>query len=243
MRLRLPDDEDVAIRVWNALARGLMTVENVDIDNFPSASPDIFIPDFRTVKNFRLGYAQDAERRPITGFGLSPSTLEHLEIKVENLRSDLAELSHFRQLRTLHLSCHISSGIYGNSRKGLDFSISLPHLEALTLSYNYGVLAQLRFDVPSLDSLTVMWGLYTPLPSIHPRHIRMMSFTTDRIRLKKVIRDYILLSNALECITIDQWYRKEVKEEVTQTKLEGKASLLTQIIIEYTNGEVERIRV
>jgi len=34
-----------------------------------------------------------------------------------------------------------------------------------------------------------------------------------------------------------------VEEVVAQSKLEGMASSLTQIIIEYVNGEVERIGV
>jgi hypothetical protein len=240
MMLHLPDDENMAIRVWNLLARRLRGVENVVVDNFPSASSDIFVADLRTVKKFGLLCAYDAERPPITIFGLSPSTLKHLEIEVQNPSIDLAELSQFWQLRTLRLSCYISSD---NFSERFDFSVSLPHLETLTLSGNYGVLAQLRLDFPSLDLLMIR-GMDTQLPAIRPRHIRWLSpWTHDLVKLKKVIRDYILLSNALECITINYWQSDEVKEVVTQTKLEGKASLLTQIIVEHDNGESERIPV
>ena len=56
--------------------------------------------------------------------------------------------------------------------------------------------------------------------------------------------DCILLSNALECITINRpLERDDVNEVVAQSKLEGMASSLTQIIVEHGNGEVERIRV
>ena len=240
MTLYLPDDEDMAIRVWNILARGLKAVKNVVLDNFPSASPHIFVPDFGTVKKFDLTYACDAERRPITRFGLSPSTLGHLEIRVRNPSIDLAELPRFQQLHTLRLSCP-SSG----KKENLDFSISLPHLETLTLWGNYGILAQLRFNFPSLDLLTVTWEKNAQLPAVHPRHIQAsLSFKLSRIQLKKVIQDCILLSNALECITINHpLERDDVNEVVAQSKLEGMAPSLTQIIIEHRNGEVERIRV
>jgi hypothetical protein len=245
MTLRLPDEADIAIRVWNKLARGLKAVENVVIKNFPPTSPDIFMPDFGTVKNFSLSYADDdAEKPPITGFGLSPSTLEHLYIEVGNPSIDLAELSHFQWLRTLRLFCTVSIND-GDLSRGLDFSVSLPHLETLNLSGNYSILARLRFDLPSLDLLMLGWGLGTPLPAIHPRHIRWLIPSTLQygIELKKVIRDYVLLSNALECITINSYRRDEVKEVVAQTKLEGKAPSLTLIVVEHINGETERIQV
>jgi hypothetical protein len=150
MMLHLPDDENMAIRVWNLLARRLRGVENVVVDNFPSASSDIFVADLRTVKKLDLRSAY--ERPPIMIFELSPSTLKHLEIEVQNPSIDLAELSQFWQLRTLRLSCYISSD---NFSERFDFSVSLPHLETLTLSGNYGVLAQLRLDFPSLDLLMI----------------------------------------------------------------------------------------
>jgi hypothetical protein len=237
--LHLPDEADIAIRVWNKLARGLKAVKNVVIKNFPPASPDIFLPDFGTAKSFRTSYADDAAKPPITSFGLSPSTLEHLYIKVGNPSIDLAELSHFQRLRTLRLFC-TPFNLSGSP----DFSVSLPHLETLNLWGDYNALARLRFDLPSLELLTLSWAVYKPLPAIHPRHMRwFMLGTQDRIELKKTIRDYVLLSNALECITIDSFRRDEVKEVVAQIKLEGKAPLLAQIVVKHINGEVERIRV
>jgi hypothetical protein len=148
MTLYLPGDADIAIRVWNLLARGLKAIENVVIHNFPDASPDIFMPNFGTVKNFNFSCADYAEGPAIMEFGLSPSTLKHLEIEVGNPSIDLAELSHFQQLHTLKLFC-----IFLDNKSNLDFSISLPHLETLTLSGFYGLLGQLRFDLPSLDLL------------------------------------------------------------------------------------------
>jgi F-box-like len=239
MRLYLPEDADMAIRVWNILARGLKAVENVVIENFPSPSSDIFMPDFGTVKKFDLTCGHNVERPPITSFGLSPSTLKHLEIALDNPSIHLAELLHFQQLRTLHLGCS------GNKSESLDFSISLPHLKTLILAGGYGILARLRFNFPSLDLLTVIWNIDTPLPAIHPRHIQAsMPWRLSRVELKKAIRDCILLSNALECITINRpLERDDVNEVVAQSKLEGMASSLTQIIVEHGNGEVERIRV
>jgi hypothetical protein len=128
----------------------------------------------------------------------------------------------------------------------LDFSISLPHLKTLILEGVYRVLARTRFNFPSLDLLTVGWEIDAPLPAIHPRHIRaLMPSRLSQIQLKKVIQDCILLSNALECITIDHpLERDDVKEVVSQSKLEGIARSLTQILIEHINGEViERIHV
>jgi hypothetical protein len=239
--LHLPDDEYIAIRAWNILAKGLKAIENVFLENFPHASPDIFMPDFGTVKKFSLDSAADEGGTPITRFGLSPSTLKHLETQIRNPSIDLAELSHFRQLRTLCLLC-IYLDNEGNLNESLDFSISLPHLETLSLSGNYRVLARLRFDFPSLNLLTVIWKVDAPLPAIHPRHIRVSRLLIDEPR--KVIRDCILLSNALESITIDHiWEKDDVEEVVAQSKLEGMASSLTQIIVEHMNGEVERINV
>jgi hypothetical protein len=252
--LRLPDDIDMAIRVWNILARGLKAVENVFLEGFPPASPDIFIPDFGTVKNFHLA-AGDPEMPPFTRFGLSPSTLKHLKIEVKTRIIDLAELSHFQQLRTLYLCTYLDNE--GNLSESLDFSISLPHLETLTLSGNYRVLALLSFDFPSLDLLTVIWRPDSPLPAIHPRHIRVstpsiIQFIKGRLVIRDCISDCIRNcippSNALESITIDHISERddikdEVKEVVAQSKLEGMAPSLTQIIVEYRNGEVERISV
>ena len=133
-----------------------------------------------------------------------------------------------------------------NLGQRFDFSISLPHLERLALVGDYGIVAQLRLDFPSLDLLELeVWGFDIPLPTIHPRHIKAsISLKPSRIELKKVIHDYILLSNAVECITIDLPLEKDdVKEVFAQIKLEGKTSSLTQIIVEHNSGEVERIRV
>ena len=133
-----------------------------------------------------------------------------------------------------------------NLGQRFDFSISLPHLELLALVGDYGILAQLRLDFPSLYLLRLdVWGFDVPLPAIHPRHIQApMTLKPSRIQLKKVIQDCILLSNALECITINHpLERDDVNEVVAQSKLEGMAPSLTQIIIEHRNGEVERIRV
>jgi hypothetical protein len=197
MTLRLPDDENMAIRVWNLLARRLKGVENVVIDNFPSASSDIFVADLRTVKKLDLRSAY--ERPPIMIFELSPSTLKHLEIEVQNPSIDLTGLSQFWQLRILRLSCYISSD---NFSERFDFSVSLPHLETFTLSGNYGVLAQLRFDFPSLDLLTV-WGLDAALPAIRPRRLQAsIPFGRSRIEQKELIRNCMLLSNKLESITL-----------------------------------------
>ena len=168
---------------------------------------------------------------------------KRLYIEVRNPSIDIAELSHFQQLRTLELCCVDNEDNLG---EGIDFSISLPHLELLALLGDYDILAQLRLDFPSLYLLRLdVWGFDVPLPAIHPRHIQApMTLKPSRVELKKVIRDYILLSNALEYITINHpLERDDVKEVVAQSRLEGKASSLTQIIIEHKNGEVERIRV
>ena len=241
MRLYFPYDEDTAIRVWNIMGGAINAVENVVLKNFPSESPIIF--DLRMVKSFSLNGAEDTERCPITSFGLSPSTLEHLDIEVDNANIDLVDILHIRQLRTLRIFCS-----YYEADISFDFSISLPHLERLTLAGTYGNLARLRFDLPSLDLLRLV-GPSTdsnrPLPAIHPRHVQAsIPSRPSRVELKKVIRNYTLLSNVLESITINHpLERDDVKEVVAQSKLEGKASLLSQLIVEHENGEVERIRV
>jgi hypothetical protein len=175
MELYLPDDVDIAIRLWNILARGLKTVQNVLIVKFPSSPPDIFMPDFRLVKNFSLTSANGAERHPMTRFGLSPSTLEHLEIEVGYPNIELVEISHFRQLRTLKLD--IYSNDAGTLGESLEFSLSLPQLEILSLRGDYGVLAQLRLNFPSLNLLKLdIWQINPPLLAIHPRHIQLATY-------------------------------------------------------------------
>jgi hypothetical protein len=253
LTLRLPNWPE-ALGYWNRLAGGFKGIQEVTIHQYPLFPPDNpVIPDFTTVKYFKLTSVEEVEKLSITNFGLSPSTLEHLHIEVISTSIALRELSQFQQLQTLELVCIRSSSYQRRFCEGVD--ISLPRLMRLTLSGAYHILAHLSLDFPFLDLLTVhVQGYDGPLPAIAPRHIRwstesgnnwwLQQHTKDpQIERKQLAREFILLSDVLECITIEDPEKDRVVEVVSQCKLEGKAPSLTQIVVEHKNGNVERIQV
>jgi len=225
------------LRYWKMLARGFKTVQKIAIYNSPlGLDNDSIIPDLTTVKYFKL---TPIIVTSLMDFGLSPSALEHLHIGAASSGIAMRELSCFQRLHTLELDCF-------SSNRGESFNIYLLDLKNLVLRGEFGILAHLTLDFPSLDLLTIhVEGYGQQLPTISPRHIRwLLEYTEDQwIKRKKLARDFILLSNMLECITIEGPKNDEVVEVALRCKLEGKASLLTQIIVEHTDGEVERIQV
>jgi hypothetical protein len=192
-----------------------------------SALRDLVIQDSGSTEGFR-----------ISSLGIIPQKLEHLDFRTDWRLSNIEELSSFMQLRTLVIN------FLDNDSPSADLGdiwlpeINFPYLETLTLRHWYPHLHDVKFDLPSLQTLRLdFWDSHYKLPKVSPRHIywRNEKAREQEVGTKKAkhsMCQLVLLSSVIESITIEEVDKKLLLEVVAQCKAERRIPALEKVIVQ-----------
>lgn len=236
--------------VWSKIGKATSQLSLLNIDNFPSEwaifnTRESDWPSQLNLKSLELGLTTIGEAFPISLIDVSSEALRYLATFAELPLRDLADLSPYQQLHELKITCTCATAKPDDAIELPDLPLHLPRLHTLTLAMDYFILAQMRFEFPSLELLIIrVWNTHGKLPALSPRHIRLIFNLPRLIRNpNQALHDSLSLSSALQSFTVCGVQEAQVMKAVTQCKEEGKAVLLTQVIFEERKKDVRIIQV
>lgn len=180
LSLVLPDDDELALRVWKRMTGASPNLKSVSITMSPAWNLDIDSFDTKDGPNFSSVEHLDCKRCldciPLRFFHLSPEKVTHLEITFSQTLSDFPYLVNFTRLRKL--------GLFGRrSRYPELLPISpidklgripfrMPNLRELAIGGEYELLDIVDFDLPELDQFILISNeVLQEIPALKTRRL------------------------------------------------------------------------
>jgi hypothetical protein len=246
--IMLPIDGKEAMVVWNKIRKATSQLNLLRMGIVPGEWSILKAlgndrPNQLNVKSLVLGITTSGEAFSISLIDVSSEALRYLAVFADPSHN-LADLSPYQQLRELQITCGYDE--FDDSIELPNIALHLPHLHTLTIAKDYLILAQMRLEFPSLETLIIhVCYTHCKLPALSPRHITL-SFNSQRTRvvdLNQVLYDFISLSSALQGMTVHGVGKVPVMKAVAQCKEEAKAVSLTQVIVGERNNALETIQV
>jgi len=237
LELGIPEDCDIVEDLFRRLTKAFPRLTSLKILNL-SDPPYGALLSLPSVETLVL-----EEGTSFKTFKVTPTTLRHLEIFIEDYPSELIELSSFKLLRTLKI--HIFNDL---PTEEPPISLHLPCLDQLFISGDYSVLQPVDFQLPSLDLLGIQVDdtedISPLLPQVCPRRIELqidtynayISLWQPRETETAIIREIFTLSGTTQSITFPDSVFSEMVEVLTSCLEDASVPSLNEVIILFKDG-------
>jgi hypothetical protein len=195
--LRFPRDDDLADTIWERIFHptpNLTTLRLFGLQHLDNREtlPHV-LTDLSQLRNF---YIDDVAHWEF--LSLSPSSLRHIQVQTHIENRPALQLSRFRNLRSLQISCEDVDWSELPSDAG-PTHITLPRLQDLTLVAPFEHLARSDFNLPSLKRLFLVCSSEDSpkrLPSLHPVFVawnpsQRLDDGRNSVHLESILREFL----------------------------------------------------
>lgn len=245
--LHLPRAGGEARDIWWQLSKSIGGITSLGVKGFPSGWMIIEksrskSKGLRSLKSlsFQTGDIFHGTIPISKMFNLSRKSLESLTIDSLYVPEILIGLSPLSMLQTLDLRCIWVKPEFR------PFTISLPNLTRLRLSGDYSFLKDIQMKFPALVSLDLELGGWKQGLKLSPRALRLYgkilfpyesSWQAKSAMTKERISRIIQSLDTIQSVNGEQRYRDELVTAISECKSQGKASKVSQLVIESVYDE------
>lgn len=243
LSIEFPDDFTPVDIICSRMAPNISNLTSLKIDARRNWSVENTFPrvlDLPKVKDLTI---RSCNGSPLSVgyFGLSPTVLEQINMDVGCSIHTLEELSSFKYLRSLELSCPEYTSQTDEVTPAPLLPIQLPYLNSFSLTYRYMDIKEVRFEFPSLQVLSLApcnGRQRLPALSPPPRNVEWLlneslieKIEQDSRTLMPLLEDVFLLSKAIQRMTFPWSVKETVLELVEHYQKKGDIPSLSHIML------------
>jgi hypothetical protein len=247
LSIDLPDDFTIMDIIFSRMAQNVPNLTSLKIDNPLHWSVEDAFPrvlDLPRVEDLTIR-SRHGQPISLSHLGLSRTVLKQINMDVGESILHLEELSSFKYLRSLELSCPGFSRQADEAVAAPLFSVQLAYLDSFGLVDWYMEIRKIRFEFPSLQVLSLApcdESQRLPALSSSPRTVawRLNERFTKRIQhhprmlLMPLLEDVFLHSKTIQRMTFPWLIKDAVLELVGQYQKRGDLPSLSHIMLERT---------